>query len=112
MERKETSVEPRAIVLNEVDTVAVMLEEVEKGTDVRLFGAVTGTVTTIEPIEFGHKVALTEHQKGNSVRKYGEVIGKAAMNIQKGSWVHIHNLESCVDQFLKQRIKVGGGKTG
>ena len=101
----------QAIVLNKSDTVAVVLVDVEKGTDIRLFGAVTGTVTAAEPIEFGHKVALTNHQKSDGIRKYGEIIGNASRNIEKGSWVHIHNLESCVDQFLQHRIEVGRGKT-
>lgn len=112
MKNTKTSSVPLAIVLDDIDTVAVMLKDVEAGTKVSLIGAVTGTITSTEPIEFGHKVALTEHQKGDDVRKHGEVIGNTAMNIQKGSLVHIHNLESRVDQFLKQRIKVGGGKTG
>ena len=50
-------------------------------------------VTVLEPIAFGHKIALTTLEKGDEVRKYGEVIGLATQKIAKGQHVHVHNVK-------------------
>lgn len=47
-----------------------------------------------EDIPQYHKVALVFIQKGEFVIKYGEVIGKATMDIRKGTLAHVHNIES------------------
>lgn len=46
----------------------------------------------------GHKVALEDIPRGGFVIKYGEVIGRAAKDIEKGEWVHSHNLRSHLDE--------------
>ncbi len=45
-------------------------------------------------LENGHKYALGEIQEGMPVIKYGNPIGHATKDIQKGEWVHTHNLET------------------
>lgn len=46
----------------------------------------------------GHKVALEDIPQGGPVIKYGEVIGRASRDIEKGEWVHSHNLRSHLDE--------------
>src|SRR5215510_1876358 len=41
----------------------------------------------IEQIPQGHKVALADIAKGDAILRYGEVIGHAAADIARGSWV-------------------------
>lgn len=43
-------------------------------------------------IENGHKYALCSIKKGESIIKYGQIIGHATGDIDKGEWVHTHNL--------------------
>lgn len=96
-----------ALVLNPADTVGVMLEDVKAKTEVHIIGAITGTLIAAESIQFGHKIALCDHQKGDVVRKYGEKIGCTTTDFQKGSRVHIHNLISSVDRHLMDRLHSG-----
>lgn len=50
------------------------------------------TVTTVEAIPSGHKIATAQIAVGDPVRKYGQVIGVATAPIAKGAHVHVHNL--------------------
>ncbi len=45
-------------------------------------------------VPYGHKIALVDLKKGDHIMKYGECIGAASMDIQKGDYVHVHNLEA------------------
>lgn len=45
-------------------------------------------------IPYGHKIALMSINKGLPVIKYGEELGHASQEINPGSHVHVHNLES------------------
>lgn len=49
-------------------------------------------------IPAGHKFALKNIKKGEYVVKYGEIIGRATTDIQKGEWVHTHNVKSHLDE--------------
>jgi hypothetical protein len=51
-------------------------------------------VRTLEPIPFGHKVAVRAVAAGEGVRRYGVVIGRAQQPIAEGAHVHVHNLKS------------------
>ncbi len=46
--------------------------------------------------ESGHKYALTDIPMGATVYKYGHSIGRATADIQKGEWVHTHNLQTAL----------------
>ena len=52
-------------------------------------------------IPAGHKVALRDIPKGQYVIKYGQVIGRATMDIQKGDWIHSHNLRTQLDESVQ-----------
>lgn len=49
-------------------------------------------------IPAGHKVALTAIARGEEVIKYGRRIGRASRDIEKGEWVHSHNLRTALDE--------------
>jgi len=82
---------PRALVLHARDNVAVAVEALSPGEQLRLRGVL---VTVREPIAFGHKVALCDLVDGEGVVKYGEVIGIASTVIGAGRHVHVHNVVS------------------
>jgi SAF domain len=81
---------PNALIINDRDNVAVVLEDVGKGGTVYLPGG--RELEAVEDISFSHKIALRDITKGEDVIKYGEIIGQAGEAIRVGGWVHIHNL--------------------
>lgn len=80
------------------DNVAVVLEDALKGETLAVIGSSGGTVTLLEDIEYGHKVALQPIQHGNPIIKYGITIGKATQDIAIGDNVHLHNCASAFDE--------------
>ncbi|NCB62454.1 MAG: altronate hydrolase [Clostridia bacterium] len=79
------------IYLNERDTVATTIKELEPGTVIQAGGK---TVTVTEHIPFAHKIAVVSVKQGEPVYKYGEPIGLATRDIGAGSLVHVHNVKS------------------
>jgi altronate dehydratase small subunit len=76
------------------DNVATTVEEIQPGDQVQVSGGgEVRTLTAVEAIPFGFKIALQEMPQGAIILKYGETIGKAGRPIAKGALVHIHNLE-------------------
>ncbi|MBC2667544.1 UxaA family hydrolase [Novosphingobium piscinae] len=75
---------PAALRIHADDSVAVALRPLGAGE--HLLG-----VTLREPVERGHKLALTAHAVGDEVRKYGLAIGRATRPIAPGEHVHVHN---------------------
>ena len=62
-----------------------------------LIGANRGEIVTTEKIERGHKVALRDIAMNEAVVKFGVRIGHATKPITRGTWVHLHNLASDLD---------------
>ncbi len=54
----------------------------------------TLTITAIDDLPLGHKVALSAIGDGDTVVKYSHDIGKAVAAIAKGNHVHVHNLKT------------------
>lgn len=81
---------PNVIIINPLDNVAVALEDIPEGAEVRPPGA--DSFTARENIPYSHKVALVDIGAGETVYKYGEPIGTASDDIRQGSWVHTHNM--------------------
>ncbi|MBD3676272.1 MAG: altronate dehydratase [Planctomycetaceae bacterium] len=79
------------LFLHEQDDIAVARQNIPAGTSFQVPGT-TESVTTREPIELGHKVAVRKLAQGTPVRKFGQVIGFTTAEIEPGSWVHMHNL--------------------
>ena len=84
----------RALIMHPKDNVATTVEEIQPGDEVRVStGKEIRTLTAVEAIPFGFKIALEELAPGAVILKYGDIIGKAGRPIAKGSLVHVHNLE-------------------
>lgn len=71
------------------DNVAVALCPITKGEKIAVEDS---TVTVLEDIPQGHKIALKKIKKNENIIKYGFSIGHAKMDIEAGSWIHTHNM--------------------
>ena len=85
----------RAIVLNEKDNVATALVDMPPGEYI-LEGRGERTVTLVEQVPAGFKLALAPIAAGEEVIKYGYAVGTAQADIRPGECVHVHNLASSV----------------
>ena len=87
-----------AIRLKPTDNVATVTNILKRGELVLIFSEEGKKIdnvnsTTDVPLPF-HKIALIQINKGEEVKKYGEIIGYASEPIDKGEWIHVHNIES------------------
>lgn len=97
----------RAIRLDLRDTVAAVLADAPSGSEIAVeCGENVITVTAVEEIPFGFKVALEDMAAGATVTKYGASIGRASFPIKAGELVHIHNLEGA-----RGRGDLAGGRS-
>lgn len=78
----------KAIRLRNEDIVAVALQPVLKGEELTVGEC---SVTALEDIPQGHKIALRDIAADKDIIKYGFSIGHAKNDIHKGAWVHTHN---------------------
>jgi galactarate dehydratase len=81
--------DPLHITMHEADNVAIVAND---------GGLPAGTrfpsgLVLVDKVPQGHKVALVDIAAGEAVRRYNVVIGRAARDIPKGSWVHERLLE-------------------
>ena len=86
-----------ALIHEAVDDVAVVIVDISNGGEVSavtLDGDPQGTVTAVQDIPLGHKIAMKDIAAGKEVIKYGRAIGKATTDIAKGQHVHTHNVKS------------------
>ncbi len=84
----------RVIVMDEADNVATAIDDLHPGETVDLPEPGNGHVEVVEPIPFGHKVALAALAAGSPVIKYGENVGTVTVAIASGGHVHVHNVTS------------------
>jgi len=84
----------RALVGNSKDNVAVVVEDVVAGEQVKVEGKQKDLkLDAIESVPFGFKIALDNLPEGSDIIRYGEIIGRAIVDIKKGSQVHVHNID-------------------
>ncbi len=79
------------IIMNNQDNCATTLDDLPQGETLNIRG---NTIVLNQPIALGHKLALEDIPSGKLVYKYGQIIGITTKAIQKGEWIHIHNLKS------------------
>jgi altronate dehydratase small subunit len=86
----------KAILMNENDSVAIALSELNKNDTISIIykNKTFTELSAFENIEIYHKIAVKPIKKGDIIYKYGEVIGAATAPIEIGEHVHIHNIES------------------
>ena len=77
---------PLAIKINPADNVVVALHPIAKGTAVPVNDT---TITAVEDIPQGHKMAIAPIAQGENVIKYGFPIGHATTAAVPGTWMHI-----------------------
>lgn len=96
-------VSKRALVGNDKDNVAVAVEDVAAGDQVKVEGKQKSLkIDAIESVPFGFKIALDNLPEGSDIIRYGEIIGKAIVDIKKGAQVHVHNIDG-------RRVQSGEG---
>ena len=86
------------IRITDRDNVAVALRAIEKGTAFTEGGK---TVTAIEDIPQGHKMALRPISAGELIIKYGVPIGHATEDIAEGAHVHTNNVKTNLSGEVK-----------
>lgn len=91
--------EKTAFQIDLKDNVATALQAVRQGQAVRIIGDhEEESVTAATDIPTGHKLALRNIGSGETIIKYGVVIGRSTADISKGSWVHLHVMQSIYDE--------------
>jgi altronate dehydratase small subunit len=88
---------PRAFQIQSEDNVATLMDDAPAGA-VEILGAGNAAITAVENIARGHKIALKEIATNEAVIKFGVRIGHATRPIQRGAWVHLHNVASDLDE--------------
>ncbi|MFW9917665.1 MAG: UxaA family hydrolase [Candidatus Thorarchaeota archaeon] len=85
----------KALSLSIKDNVAVALEQIESGDEIRVKIKGNGErfLWAKNRIPSWFKVALVDVPKGDQIIKYGELMGCASSFISAGDLVHIHNVE-------------------
>ena len=83
-----------AIKINENDNVVVALHNISASDSVH-------SITALENIDRGHKMALVDIKEGENIIKYGYPIGHATQDIKAGSWVHTHNIKTNLSGLLE-----------
>ncbi len=82
----------RVVRIHPEDNVAVAVDPLEPG-DTFVLDQVREAGTAVPA---GHKIALTAIAEGELVVKYGFPVGRATAGIEKGDWIHSHNLATAL----------------
>lgn len=84
--------------INENDNVVVALNTIPAGETINVDGK---SVTALEEIPAGHKMAIRDIPEGGEVIKYGYRIGNAKEAIKTGGWIHVHNVKTALGDLLE-----------
>lgn len=93
------------IRIHKNDNVAVALKPLPKGSSYNVEG---NEVTVIEEIPQGHKFALQPLAQGEDVIKYGFRIGTTKEAVEKGGWIHTHNVKTALGDLLEYSYNPNG----
>ena len=90
------------IKINENDNVVVALNTILSGetVSVEVEGEVK-SVTALEEIPAGHKMAICDIPRGGEVIKYGYRIGNVREPVKAGTWIHVHNVKTALGDLLE-----------
>jgi len=77
------------LCLHADDNVVVARHSADTGSEFVSGGV---SVSARQPIDMGHKMAISPIAHGEPIRKFGQPIGFATQDIQPGEWVHVHNV--------------------
>ena len=79
------------------DNVATALTKLMTGEVILRGDSDLNSITAIEEVPAGHKIALRDITPGEKIVKYGVPIGVSTKAINMGSWVHLHCMQSIYD---------------
>lgn len=87
------------VVLHDAkDTVAVaVVEGIKAGAELTAWVMDDDrlvSMTALQDIPMGHKIAMQDMQVGDTVFKYGTDIGKVVANAKRGEHAHVHNIKT------------------
>ena len=86
-----------ALKVSDLDnTATIFAEGIEAGAEIEVRDKQGNAqvLNALDPIPYGHKIAVREIAAGARIIKYGEEIGVASRDRPAGSHVHVHNLDS------------------
>lgn len=87
--------EPKIWIIDRNDNVGTVIgADIGAMSSAPVVGAMAARLEVIQPIPYGHKVALQDMPAGAPVIKYGVVIGRLSSDVKTGTHVHVHNLQS------------------
>jgi altronate hydrolase len=92
----------KLIQIHPDDNVAVALADIKKGEALVVAGI---SLTAVEDVARGHKIALRDISEGQPVVKYGNPIGIAKESIKQGQWVHVHNVKTGLSEKAAYEYK-------
>lgn len=95
--------------IHEKDNVVVALRPLKAG--MVITPEEGRTVTALEEIPAGHKMALCPIPAGTEVIKYGYCIGVASEDIKEGAWIHTHNVKTALGDLLEYTYEPQMGQT-
>jgi (2R)-sulfolactate sulfo-lyase subunit alpha len=79
------------------DDVAVAVADLKAGEELNiqsLEGGKAHQIKLLEDVPLGHKIALKDLPPGHVVIEYGEKVGRMTRAVQKGGFVHVHNIRT------------------
>lgn len=88
--------------IHDNDNVVVALNAIPQGESIQVEvqGAVK-SVTALEEIPAGHKMAICDIPEGGEVIKYGYRIGNTKEAVKTGNWIHTHNVKTALGDLLE-----------
>lgn len=98
----------KVIKIHKADNVAVAAQKLKKGDKFTVDGEECQAVTDIPA---GHKVALCRIGEKEPVIKYGYPIGTASVRVEKGEWVHTHNIKTGLEASVSYRYEPAWSET-
>lgn len=96
--------EKKAVKITSQDNVAVAAENIAAG-DIAVLTEGNETITMLDDVNIGHKLAIAPIAKGENIIKYGVIIARATTDIAPGNWVHTHNVEDITEELCAKYTK-------
>ena len=96
----------------ENDQVATALQDINPMEEVNIISdemKILGTISPLQGITFGNKIALVDIPCGSTIIKAGFPIGVSVKDIKQGDLVHVQNVRSShidiPDEIIKEIIR-------
>lgn len=87
----------RALAHKSTDDVAIAVADLKAGEEISIQSLEDGEahqIRLLEDVPLGHKIALKDMPPGHVVIEYGEKVGRMTRAVQRGGYVHVHNVRT------------------